>query len=846
MDNSVFQILLVDDQAVTGVLLHRMLKPENDLELTFCIKPEETLATARRIKPAVILLDVYMPIITGIDLLQVIRNDSELGQTPIIMLSSDDKPEVKAKAFSLGANDYLVKLPAPVEMVARLRYHAHFHLTQAQKIKAEEALRQAKIRLESRVEERTRDLQETNKRLKSEIRERKKTAKALVLAKEAAESANQAKSSFLAVMSHEIRTPLNVVLGMLELLREAPLGNKYLEFSNLAHTSCTTLLDLVNDILDFSKIEEGQVSLEEVDFNLRDLLDQAALTFAPMAHNKQIEMTSFFPQEVPAMVRGDPHRLRQIFNNLISNAIKFTPEGGSVEIHGGPMEQSDGRIRFLFEIRDTGVGVPPDKRKLIFSNFTQADGSTTRRFGGTGLGLSISRHLVQLMGGKIHVTDHPFAPSGSVFYFSANLKTSPEPMLEPSFQPILKDVNVLIVASPGLQRALLDNALDVWGTRHRHVEKVSSALAELHLGETQNRPYHLVILNQWPGQDSRSDMTLFNDLSSAPHFILLTDLLDLGWDLVTKLPGKSSCLKKPFNTEQLLTTITWLFQNQQITANSSQPLEAAVSSYSNPLRGRILVVDDNHANRVVTHSMLVSLGLDSKEILMAENGQEAVNVAKSENPDLILMDCQMPLMDGYQATRAIRTHELSLSKAPVPIIAFTADVTAENRATGKAAGMDDFLIKPITKRRLQEPLRRFLPLTPPPPLRPPPTNHEDETTDIPPPLDLSLQAADVIKAFRAIGLMEEDQTEIATLLTSQIPDLLSKMDLDAKSSRFDELRAASHVLKGSMVNTMFPQFKEQTNSLHESIRSQEWQVVPQQLQKLKQLFSPILRALTQL
>ncbi|MBF0418218.1 MAG: hypothetical protein HQL86_08220, partial [Magnetococcales bacterium] len=293
-------------------------------------------------------------------------------------------------------------------------------------------------------------------------------------------SESRAKSEFLAIMSHEIRTPMNVVLGMLELLREAPLDYERREQVRLAYGSGKTLLALIDNVLDFSKMEADRLELDEMDFDLRALVDESALILATLAHTKEIELTPFFPHGMPTAVRGDVNRLRQVFTNLLGNAIKFTPEYGSVELHGGPVGPGlDGRTEYLFEVRDTGPGVPMADRLRIFDMFARSEGHRVQGFPGTGLGLAISRRLVERMGGEIGVDDNPHASSGSIFHFTIQLQQQPPGVgVEPG-RDQFTHLRVLCVEIDGLQRLFLEDVFELFGSRFDHVAEIETARSVL-------------------------------------------------------------------------------------------------------------------------------------------------------------------------------------------------------------------------------------------------------------------------------------------------------------------------------------------------------------------------------
>ncbi|MBF0369142.1 MAG: nitrate- and nitrite sensing domain-containing protein [Magnetococcales bacterium] len=687
---------------------------------------------------------------------------------------------------------------------------------------AERGLSLHRDHLQELVSARTGELSTANARLQEALR--------------VAESANVAKGQFVATMSHEIRTPLNVVLGMLELLRDAKLDREAREHVKLASSSGENLLSLVNNILDYSKIEAGQFIFDQVDFDLRELMEETALALSPLAQAKGIELTVFYPSELPARVMGDANRLRQVFTNLIANAVKFTPAGGLVEFHGGPVGRSDKGIEFLFEVRDTGIGVDEALREKIFDRFTQADSSTTRLYGGSGLGLAICKHLVAGMDGEIGVEANAFADSGSTFHFTIELGEQPhQPRLaEPSG---LEGMRALVVAGEGMQLSRIRNILDAWGVRCGHVTAISKAVELLRNSAVAKHPFDLVIINDRPDDHHRRDLPLLETANTPSAFILLTDHLDSGFDQTSFLPGPALCLKKTFTTEQLQNTIRWLMKTP-LDPGSSVTLLPREPERTFRSDVRILLVDDHEANLAVTRGMLAKLGIASGNIVSTTQGEEAFAACREEAFDLVFMDCQMPIMDGYQATRAIRQWALEEGLPRIPIIAFTADITGENQQSAREAGMDDLLEKPVALDALREKLSRFIPLADSPQ---PATSEISSEATLPKPA-----LAQVTAALEAIGLTQEDMVEVAGLLTTQMEELLGNLVRDLKRRNPGSARATSHVLKGSIVGVIFPDLRIPLQKLHKQICEGQWQAATGELEGVREAFSALQEVLGEL
>ncbi len=388
-DEYVVMVLLVDDQPIVAEAIRRMLAHEPDIDFHYCGNPAGAIAVAQRVSPTVILQDLVMPDVDGLTLLKQYRADPATKDIPVIVLSTKEEPAVKSEAFSAGASDYLVKLPDRVELVARIRHHSRARVNQLQRDEAFRALRQSQ-----------RELTHSNTELISLNRQ--------------LEEATRAKSEFVAHMSHEIRTPMNGVLGMTTLLFDTALTGEQRELVETIRSSGDSLLAIVNDVLDFSKIESGKIDIERRAFVLRQPIDEALALFAGSASQKGLELRLSIDRGLPAVVRGDVTRVRQVLLNLVGNAVKFTARG-SVTVSAAPEPGGDPReLGIHFTVADTGIGIARDDIDRLFQPFTQADTSTTRRFGGTGLGLVISRRLAIAMGGDVWVESEP--GQGSAFH----------------------------------------------------------------------------------------------------------------------------------------------------------------------------------------------------------------------------------------------------------------------------------------------------------------------------------------------------------------------------------------------------------------------------------------------
>ena len=682
-------IIAVEDSITQAAILKNILETNNFKVLLFnsAEKAIEYIKKFDNNKPVVVVTDIVMPDMDGFQLMEYLQKNHKNVSSLVLTTQKDE--QTLEKAFKCGAMDFIPKPINKIELVLRLK-------NALQLIRAEFNLKESLINLSKNNEL----LVTGNVKLNE--------------AKIKAEEGSKAKANFLASMSHELRTPINGILGSVELLQDTCTTSEQEELLNIAHTSGVSLLHLISDILDVSKIEAGKIDIEKTDFNFNSIIEGIIPTHMMLAAKKNVEFIFRLPPDIPIMLNGDPGRLRQIINNFCSNAVKFTHKG-EIYLTVEKLFENDQEIKLKLTVRDTGIGISEKNLKKLFTTFTQADSSTTRKYGGSGLGLAISKKLAMLMDGDAGANSKEGV--GSDFWVELPFKKQIEQNVNYNGQNKLNNINIddcriLVVDDVEINRIIVEENLKRWGFTYKSADSGKKALELMKSAVAENKPFHIALIDyMMPEMDGMELAQIINEdhvlkdtkkvvLTSVDNRKHIKDFKKMGFEGYFCKPIRSSTLYNALI--KIITDGSEDSENKNMTTEYSLKVERGETI-------KVLLAEDDLVNQKIATKMLKKLNCT---IDLAINGEEVVRKYKANiTYDIIFMDCQMPIMDGYKATELIREYEKSIQtdseSKGIHIVALTANALAGDREKCLAAGMDRFITKPVSLKNLTQEIIKY-------------------------------------------------------------------------------------------------------------------------------------------